>query len=121
LITSRSLHEALIGYGFDGSRLYSDLKNVLSAARPSVVIHGILERYDLLDETETEEFIQRQSDKLGHGHDPARDYLVFQELVDFMQANHYVLIAQDSVSQPLLEDHPDAWTFKIGVFRNEDS
>lgn len=122
LITSRSLHEAFIGYGRDENRVFFYLSDILRNKKPSIVIHGILERYNGLDKKETIEFKRKQENILGsgQGHDPARDYLEFQKLVEFMEKNGYNLIEQDHISQPLLENHPKAWTFGIGVFENEN-
>lgn len=116
IITSRSLHEAFIEYSKDENEVFLYLNKILNNKRPSIVIHGILERYSHLNEEETKEFIKKQEQKIGHGHDPDKDYLDFQLLTEFMVERGYRLIEEDHISQPLLENHPKAWTFGIGVF-----
>jgi ubiquinone/menaquinone biosynthesis C-methylase UbiE len=119
LVISRVLHEVFIQHNLDHVRLFADIQRVLEAKHPKVVVLGIVNRYIGLNAEETQQFIEEQTKEIGHGHDPAKEY-VDQNLLDvFMQSQCYKIIDRDGVTQPLNGFDPSPWGETITVYRAE--
>lgn len=118
LITSRSLHEIYLSYEKNLEKVFLDVNAILKTSKPHCVVHGIVERFTGLTPDETKRFIKAQTEKIGHGHDPAVDYLDFATLVSFMKSAGYTLIDSKKISQPLAGFKISPWNFRIGVFES---
>lgn len=120
LVVSRVLHEIFIQHLWDHEKLFLDIQKILLSKSPKIVVLGVLNRVMDLTVEETNRFIQEQMKIIGHGHDPAKDY-VDQALLDvFMNENHYVIIDQERVTQPLKSFDPSPWGTTITVYRRID-
>ncbi len=119
LVLSRSLHEIYLGYGRDKKKVFRHLGNILSAKSPDVVILGIVEKYEGLDEEQTKIFSQALEKQIGHGHDPAKDYFYLEEFTSLMQENNYSITEEHHIIKPFEHIKPSPWRFAIGVYRNE--
>lgn len=117
LVTSRSLHEIYLNYTRNLEKVFSDLSGILVSSRPDVVVYGDAERDTSLTPDETRRFIALQTARIGHGHDPATDYLDFSTVVSFMVKSGYALVDEKKIDQPLPEFKKSPWHFRIGVFR----
>ncbi len=118
LILSRILHEVYLQYDRDSETFYGELDEIVRTHEPKYVITGIIERFEDLTEEETARFQEALETKIGHSHDPATDYLDFDELVSFMGKKGYNLLEDCHLTQPLPGFDPSPWRFGIGVFRS---
>lgn len=119
LVISRVLHEVFIQHNLDHERLFVDIQRVLEAKHPKVVVLGIVNRYIGLSAEETQRFIEEQTKEIGHGHDPAKEY-VDQALLDgFMKRHGYRTIDRGGVTQPLNGFDPSPWGETITVYQIE--
>lgn len=118
LLTSRMLHEAFIGYQRDAERLRGTLRRLHAELKPEYVIHGDADRVVGLDTDQTARLIVFQEQMIGHGHDPAIDFLSFDNnMVPFMASEGYKLIEEAKTSIPVPGFDESPWKFAIGVFR----
>lgn len=117
LVISRVLHEVFIQHDLDHEQLLVDIQRVLEAKHPKIVVLGIVNRYVGLSAEETHRFIEEQTKEIGHGHDPAKEY-VDQTLLDaFMKRQGYTTIDRGGVTQPLNSFDPSPWGETITVYR----
>ena len=116
LIISRVLHEVFIQHGLDHEKLFLDIKKSLDQKHPKFVVLGIVNRFAGLTKEETERFINEQTKEIGHGHDPAVEY-VDQRLLDaFMTESHYAIVDRKKIAQPLNGFEPSPWGETITVY-----
>lgn len=116
LLMSRSLHEIYINYGRDIEKLSQEVKKLLNKTTPSVIICGDAMKNTTLTAEETERFILAQKNKIGHGHDPSRDYLSFQEISEILNEYGYLLREKSEANQPLEGFEKRIWNFGLGIF-----
>ena len=120
LVISRVLHEIFIQHHWDYEKLFLDIQKILLSKSPKIVVLGVLNRVTDLTVEETTRFIQEQMKIIGHGHDPAKDYVDQAVLDVFMTENHYEIIDQEKVLQPLEGFDPSPWGTTITVYRRTD-
>lgn len=121
LVISKTLHEVFIQHDLDHDRLFNDLHRIINAKNPQVVVLGILNRVITLSPEETERFIAQQVKKIGHGHDPAKEY-VDQQLLDmFMEDSGYQIVNRKKILQPLAGFDPSPWGETITVYRQHSN
>lgn len=119
MVISRVLHEVFIQHGLSHDRLFADIQRVLETKHPKTVVLGIVNRFVGLSPEDTKRFIEEQTKEIGHGHDPAKEY-VDQNLLDaFMQREGYEIIDQAKITQPLNGFDPSPWGEMITVFRSD--
>ncbi len=116
LILSRSLHEIYLGHGRDIEKVFSNLSKLIEQSNPDFVVIGDAERNTGLSQTETQRFIEQQAATIGHGHDPAIDYLDFSRIITFMCAVGYQFLDEKGVVQPLDGFEVSPWKFRIVAF-----
>lgn len=120
LVISRVLHEVFIQHDLDHERLFADIQRVLEVKHPKVVVLGIVNRYIGLNPEDTQRFIEEQTKEIGHGHDPAKEY-VDQNLLDaFIQRQGYKIIDRAKITQSLNGFDPSPWGETITVYRAEE-
>jgi len=116
LIISRVLHEIFIQHDLDHEKLFFDIKRILDEKHPKIVVLGIVNRFIGLTKDETERFINEQIKEIGHGHNPAKEYVDQTLLDEFMTKNQYKIIDQKKISQPLNGFDPSPWGETITVY-----
>jgi hypothetical protein len=116
LLTSRSLHEVYLAYGKNLQKVFSDLSRILVHSQAKIVVFGDAEKNTSLTPEETQRFIAAQVEQIGHGHDPATDYLDFATFSEFMTKSGYELIEQQRINQPLPDFEEPVWNYKIAIF-----
>jgi ubiquinone/menaquinone biosynthesis C-methylase UbiE len=116
LIISRVLHEIFIQHDLDHEKLFFDIKRILDRKHPKIVVLGIVNRFIGLTKDETERFISEQIKEIGHGHDPAKEYVDQSLLDEFMIKNQYKIVDQKKISQPLNGFDPSPWGETLTVY-----
>lgn len=118
LVISRVLHEVFIQHNLDHERLFVDIQRVLEAKHPKVVVLGIVNRYIGLNPEDTQRFIEEQTKVIGHGHDPAKEYVDQTLLDEFMHQQGYEVIDRAKVTQPLNGFDQSPWGETITVYES---
>lgn len=116
LVISRVLHEVFIQHDLDHEKLFADIQRIIKVKRPKTVVLGIVNRYIGLNAEETQRFIEEQTKEIGHGHDPAKEYVDQTLLDEFMRRQGYKIIDRGGVTQPLNGFDPSPWGETITVY-----
>ena len=109
LVISRVLHEVLIQHDLDHEKLFADIQRIIGAKQPKTVVLGIVNRYIGLSPEDTQRFIEEQTKEIGHGHDPAKEYVDQVLLDEFMHGQDYEVIDRAKITQPLNGFDPSPW------------
>lgn len=117
LVISRVLHEIFIQHDLNHEKLFKDIRQIIEAKRPKVVVLGIVNRYIGLSPEDTQRFIKEQTKEIGHGHDPAEEYVDQDLLNNFMQSQGYKIIDQAKITQPLNGFDPSPWGETITIYK----
>lgn len=116
---SKVLHEINVEYGHDEDRLEHELSELIEATSPNIVIIGIVDRVTTLTPEEVERFNECLIKQIGHGHDPARDYLDQKWLDDVMSKAGYEIIEKHSTDQLIEGFENPPWSQTITVYRKK--
>jgi SAM-dependent methyltransferase len=117
LVISRVLHEVFIQHDLDHELLFVDIQRVLEAKHLKVVVLGIVNRYIGLNPEDTQRFIEEQTKVIGHGHDPAKEYVDQTLLDEFMKRQGYKTIDRGGATQPLNGFDPSPWGETITAYK----
>ena len=116
LVISRAFHEMYFNYYRDDIRLQRDLASILERKSPRIFVYADAEPFFGLCPEETQRFRKLQEAEIGHGHDPATDYLPLSFLMQIVIPLGYTLVEEEHIVKPVQGFDPSPWRFVLAVF-----